>query len=366
MRIKHVIDTFATCTGQLINPAKCSIQFSKQCPLADQEATRQTLQVEQQVFEAKYLGLPTPEGRMNCGKFQNLQSKLTQCIMLWGDSYQTQSGKEILIKSIAQALPTYVMGVFKLPFSVCDDLSKLIRDSWWGSENGKRKTHWLSWDKMTRTKGQGGIGFRDMRIFNQALLARQAWRLLQAPESLCARVLKARYYPQGNLLDTVFTGQPSSTWTAIAHGLELLKEGMIWRIGNGESVRIWRDNWLPRSTSLKPIGPRGRSRLIRVSSLLDQYGAWDEAAVWANFAPIDASTILKIRTSPPGDPDFLAWQPEKNGIFTVRSAYKLGLNLTESARNVPAPSNSPNGDRQIWKKMWMVLFWNPLERLGLV
>ena len=68
-RIKNVIDNFATCTGQLINPAKCSIQFSKQCPLADQEATQQTLQVEKQVFEAKYLGLPTPEGRMKRGKF---------------------------------------------------------------------------------------------------------------------------------------------------------------------------------------------------------------------------------------------------------------------------------------------------------
>jgi hypothetical protein len=115
-----------------------------------------------------------------------------------------QSAREILIKAIAQAIPTYVMGVFKLPALLCDELTKLIRDYWWGAQNGKTKTHWLSWDKLKHSRSQGGMGFRDMRLFNQALLARQAWRLLAFPDSLCAQVLKAKYYPNGELIDTVF------------------------------------------------------------------------------------------------------------------------------------------------------------------
>ena len=70
----------------------------------------------------------------------------------------------------------------------------------------------------------GGIGFWDFRLFNQALLARQAWRLLTIPDSLCARVLRAKYYPNGRLEDTVFAGNPSSSWQGVAHGLELLKK----------------------------------------------------------------------------------------------------------------------------------------------
>jgi hypothetical protein len=105
-------------------------------------------------------------------------------------------------------------------------------------EKGKRKMHWLSWSRLNRTKLQGGIGFRDMRLFNQALLARQAWRLLVFPDSLVARVLKARYYPNGNLIDTVFSGNPSSTWSAISHGLDLLKQGIIWRVGNGQRITV--------------------------------------------------------------------------------------------------------------------------------
>lgn len=123
--------------------------------------------------------------------------------------------------AVTQALPTYVMGVFKLPAGLCKDLTRLMREYWWGKENGKRKMQWISWDVMMRPKSHGGIGFRDLQLFNQALLARQAWRLLQFPESLCACVLKARYYLDGNLIDTVFTGNPSSSWRAIEYGLEL-------------------------------------------------------------------------------------------------------------------------------------------------
>ena len=74
-------------------------------------------------------------------------------------------------------------------------------------------------------KDRGGAGFRDFRLFNQALLARQAWRLISRPDSLCAQVLKARYYPDGKLEDTVFSGNTSSSWQAISHGLDLLNKG---------------------------------------------------------------------------------------------------------------------------------------------
>lgn len=203
-----------------------------------QEQVREALNVTSLVFEEKYLGLPTPEGRMSKGRFQNLQASLTKRLIQWGDGFLAQPGREALIKSVAQALPTYIMGVFKLPYSVWDDLTRMVRNFYWGSKKGKRKVHWRGWGYLLHPKDKGGVGFRDFRMFNRALLARQAWRLLSKPESLCARVLKARYYPQGNLEDTVFTGNASSTWQAISHGLDLLKKGLIWRVGNGRSIRV--------------------------------------------------------------------------------------------------------------------------------
>lgn len=90
------------------------------------------------------------------------------------------------------------MGVFKLPFSDCDELTRMVRGFYWGSSKGKRKVHWCAWDELLQLKNKGGACFRDFRLFDQALFAQQDWRLMSKLESLYAQVLKAKYYPEGS------------------------------------------------------------------------------------------------------------------------------------------------------------------------
>ena len=142
-----------------------------------------------------------------------------------------QPGREVLIKSVAQALPTYIMRVFKLPYSGCDDLTRMVRNFYWGSEKGKRKVHWKGWDNLMQPKERGEIGFRDFRVFNQALLARQAWRILQVPMTSSARVIKAKYFPTVSLLEADLGSNPSQIWRAILDGRDALSKGLIRRIG---------------------------------------------------------------------------------------------------------------------------------------
>ena len=224
-RVIHgILGDYAAATGQLINPAKCSIMFGDVSPTEIKDDIRNILQIGSNAFEDRYLGFPTPEGRMNKGKFQPLHDKLWKRLIQWGEIYLSVGGKEFIIKAVIQAIPVYMMGLFKLPDSICDDLTNLTRNFWWGAGKGVRKTHWKAWDHLTRPKLCGGLGFRDYRLFNQALLARQAWRLIQSPESLCARVLKAKYYPNGSLVDTCFAGSASPGWRGIEYGLKLLKK----------------------------------------------------------------------------------------------------------------------------------------------
>jgi hypothetical protein len=167
------------------------------------------------------------------------------------------------------------MGFFKLLMAVCDDLTRMIQNFWWGSREGKRKTHWKGWEELLKPKACGCMGYRDFRCFKHALLAWQAWRLISDPGSLCARVLKAMYYLHRQLQDMVFAGNASSTWQAILHGLELLKKCLIWRIGNGQQVPVWRDPWIPQPFSYRPLSTQGECRIRRVSGLLDNVlGTW--------------------------------------------------------------------------------------------
>jgi hypothetical protein len=360
-RVKQVIEEYATSTRQLINPAKCSIFFGESCPTDTREQVKSALHVHQEAFDAKYLGLPTPHERMDKGKFESLRSSLSKSLTEWGDNHLTQVAKEVFVKSIAQALPVYIMGVFKLPYGLCDELTKMVRNYWWGEENGKRKTHWMAWENMMRSKDRGGIGFSHLHIFNKALLARQAWRLIHFPNNLCAQLLKAKYFPNGSLLDTVFTGNGSATWNAIEHGLQLLKKGVIWRVGTGANIRAWRNPWISRTTIYTPISKKGRGRFRWVADFLQADGSWNGQLLRRWFLPIDVDDILKIKPSRRNMEDFVAWQPNKRGVFSVNSAYKLGLNEQLVAQGIGATSNRPGGERPVWKVIWQCPF---LRRYG--
>jgi hypothetical protein len=241
-RVKQALSIFEKNTGQLLSPSKCSLLVREGRDAHDLEQVRSVLGVEKVEFEEKHLGLPTPLGRVKRGLFQPLEAKFLKRITAWREKDLSAAGKEIQIKSIAQALPNYIMSVFKLTGGLCEDLMRAIRAYWWGAEKGHRKVQWVSWKTLILQKSHGGMGFKDLQLLNQALLARQAWRLLAFPDSLCAHVLKVKYFPAGNLLDTTIASEASSTWRAIKFGLELLKKGVVWRVGYGESICIWRDN----------------------------------------------------------------------------------------------------------------------------
>lgn len=119
--VKGLLNTYASSMSQLIKPSKCSILFSyKYLPVVSVEV-KNILEVTQQVFEPKYLGLPVPEGRMHKGRFETLQVVFSRRLVDWSEQYMSSGSKELLIKSVTQAIHTYVMSVICLMASVYDD-----------------------------------------------------------------------------------------------------------------------------------------------------------------------------------------------------------------------------------------------------
>ncbi|XP_050207646.1 uncharacterized mitochondrial protein AtMg00310-like [Mercurialis annua] len=118
-------------------------------------------------------------------------------------------GKEILIKAVATAIPTYAMMCFRLPLSLCHRIHQLVRQFWWGQKTHERKLAWISWQKMSHQKWEGGLGFKDIAVFNQALLAKQFWRIMNNPTCLLYKLYQGRYFPNSTILHGQLRGRPS-------------------------------------------------------------------------------------------------------------------------------------------------------------
>jgi hypothetical protein len=179
-----------------------------------------------------------------------------------------------------------------------------------------KKMHWYSWWKLCFPKNEGGMGFRDLHSFNLAMLAKQVWRLIDCLNSLCAQVLRAKYYPSGDILKPGPKAGSSFTWQSLVAGIQTFKPGYIWRVGSGDLVQIWKDPWIPSSPDRRIITPRNGCILSRVSELVDPItGTWDIDLVQSNFHPIDVQRILQIPLNNNGFEDFISWHITKTGFF---------------------------------------------------
>ena len=206
-------------------------------------------------------------------------------------------------------------------------------------------------------KGSGGLGFRDIELFNLALLARQAWRILQDPGSLSARVLKAVYFPAGELMDAELGSSPSRVWRAIVDGIQVLQQGLIRRIGSGESTKNWESPWLPRDSMLLPLRPTKDNPPQWVSELIDQFSRrWNRQPLRKFFSLLDWETIENIPLSATPQDDFRAWHYEKKGIFSVRSAYRVLVRNREvmSAWAEDRPGRSDTRAQEEWSDIWRI------------
>jgi hypothetical protein len=355
---RDTLAAYCRASGQRINLDKSSIFFSKRCPGHIKDELKQILNVQNESLTEKYLGMPSSVGRSINGAFKFLKDRIWKRVQGWIEQCLSAGGKDILIKSVVQAIPIFSMACFKLPRGLCQHINSMIGRFWWGSKDGKRKMSWVSWEEMTKPKYMGGLGFRDIELFNLALLARQGWRILTNPDTLSAKILKAVYYPTSDFLTAELGSHPSQVWRAIMEGRETLAQGLIRRIGTGENTYAWDDNWIPRDGALRPFASRMAHPPPKVCDFMDQTARqWDEEKLNTWFFPLDVEVIKTIPISTRTQDDFWAWHYDRKGMFTVRSAYKM-LVSTKERREAWLDETAANSDQQgrqnSWAKLWHI------------
>ncbi|KAL0416341.1 UNVERIFIED_CONTAM: putative mitochondrial protein [Sesamum latifolium] len=243
--IRSILDLYARASGQEVNFSKSCMSISGTISQEEERRLAGRLGVRLVVSHDRYLGLPAVAGRSRKALFQNIRDYFFTRINGWNSKLLSQ----------AEAI---------------------------------KRVHWVAWRKMCRPIVEGGMGFRVLKAFNIALLAKQGWRVVSNPTSLLSRVLKAKYFPGCSFWDALVGRRPSLTWRSI-----LLARGVL-EVGCEHHA-------LPNNP--------GRETGV--------------------------------------------WKPSKKGLFSVRSAYKVAVDL--DARGIASSSRSypmAEGCATFWQRVW--------------
>jgi hypothetical protein len=100
----------------------------------------------------KYLGLLALVGRSRVSTFTNIKGKIWDRINGWKEKFLSQARKEVLLKVVVQAIPTYTMSVFQLPKTLCNDINSVMSHLWWRNKENDKKVAWMSWERMRQPK----------------------------------------------------------------------------------------------------------------------------------------------------------------------------------------------------------------------
>lgn len=191
------------------------VNFSPNTPMSQRVILDGLLKLKMVEKLDGYLDLSISVGKKKSIVFQNIMDRIASRINSWSKRLLSNGGKEIFIKSIIQAIPTYA-------FSVSWHLRECLRifSRWWvafGGGRGKEEGwNMVPWDQRCYPKGMGGLGFRDLRLFDVAFLHRQVWRLINSRDMLCFRVLSAKYFLDDDVFHPKSMDKTSYTWQSIA------------------------------------------------------------------------------------------------------------------------------------------------------
>jgi len=194
---------------------------------------------------------------------------------------------------------------------------------------------------------RGGMGFKDFYCLNRAFLAKQAWRVINNPQSLWVKVIKSIYFPNTEFLNAKDKKGSSWSWKGLINGKDLLVKEGPWKIENGKRIRVWEDNWIE---GIGKLQNRYNSSLVYVSELRDDTRRqWNTPIIREAFDADISKRILAIPLGSLNNLDTLIWPKDKTCLYSVKSGYYAAL---EQKKNIQLniPSSSIVIDNLVWKR----------------
>lgn len=238
----------------------------------------------------KFLGVLVGENPRRLATWQPIIDSMKARISSWKSRQLSIGGRVTLINSVLAALPLYLFSFYMAPKKVVEEITKLQRRFLWGGVGENNKIAWVKWETICLPKDKGGLGIKNLELFNIALLTKWRWRILvEDGNSLWKQVLVERYGLDGRWPDDNECRRGWARKSIWWRDLCLLGEGSRWeggriddliklKLGRGNKVRFWTDKWMGRER-FADLFPAIFNRCSVKEAVVEDMGTWT-AAGW--------------------------------------------------------------------------------------
>lgn len=274
--MENILQRYPSISGQSINFNKSAITFYSNIKPESRAVVCEKLGVQENDSPVKYLGMPMSFGRNRHSIFGFLVERVEQKFQTWSAQSISKAHKVTLLKTAAQSIPNFWISLLLIPGEICEKIEKRMNAYWWGGGGESRGIRWMSWERLCEVKELGGFGFQSPSEFNVAMLAKQAWRLVNNANPLVTAIMKAKYYAGSDFLNATMGENPSYMWRSIL-AAQVIRQGCRRKIGNGEDTKIWGSPWLPCEVNGFMTSPMYTELLnSTVSGLIaEDHSSWD-------------------------------------------------------------------------------------------
>jgi len=334
LRLKQLLDTFCSNSGQLINYHKSSLTFSANATGHHRRLVAGIFSITQTESLGKYLGCPVFQKRPTAATYHDLIDKTMTKLAGWKANCLSKAGRSVLIQSHLESLPAHTMQCFQLPLSVTTKVDRLNREFFWKKNNSEQGLPMVAWDKVCTPKNLGGLGLRKMAAVNCAFQCKLAWKILAGKDSLWTSVMRAKYLRGHPFLAASAKPGDSTVWRTLTKCQDLIRQGMVWTIGDGKDISFWKDNWLDTKSLSDLVDLRAHHVLdenIRVSEFIANRN-WNVTKLQIIIQqPAIIQKILGIPIPLVDTRDSYCWGLSSTGEFTTRSAIWLAHGVETDA-----------------------------------
>ncbi|KAA3488041.1 LINE-type retrotransposon LIb DNA [Gossypium australe] len=341
--VKETLKHFCDLSGHKINARKSNIFFSKSVDTSLSDQISQLYGFQKVLNLRNYLGVPLLHDRVTKSTLNFVIEKVRSKLQKWEARKLSLAGRITLAQSVLLTIPSYFMQSLAIPKGVCDELEKIARQFIWGGTAGNPKIALLGWDSICQPRTCGGLGLRHLQDHNNSFLMKIGFNLVTRKDALWVQVLRSKYGWKDQLPESILKSQSSHLWKSLSKVWPLLRENLMWSVGDGSTISGWKDNWIPGIGPLLSYAP-AQNRINLDSTLKDWIlpnGSWnvDMLRLW-----LPEDKLKRIVSIPPPHPDNgedrIIWARSGSGSFSIRSAY---WTLKEN-------SWKPKDDN--WKVVW--------------